>query len=280
MSTSARRAAAWAAVGVLALAGCTPAADERTESTDLLREYIGATARPAGFTVTDEWRLEVVGGEPPETQKLYPTEGSSLADPAAPITVPRDDFPLDDSIELAEAQIDACDGAARVAVRALSPGIVVAEAQCDGQGSVFLDGKQLEPITEPISGAALTQVWSEIDRAGLTDEALSVEIDTEEGSAVVSVRGVDKARIYQWSRGLDAASTSVASHPLPSDGPAPEPAPLPPAGDLASAVDGLLGSLPDPSLATRLEVQRDGGVTTAILESADYTQLSSATFNG
>ncbi|GAA4893683.1 hypothetical protein GCM10025789_08610 [Tessaracoccus lubricantis] len=268
------------AAAALAASGCTPSPDEdrRAEAIDALRGHVASTARLSGFTLTDDWRLEVVSGQPPSTQALYPTEGSGTTDPAAPIAVPRDDFPLDATVELAQAQIESCDGDARVTARALAAGTAVVSAECDGQGSAFLDGDPLQPIAEPVSAAAVTQVWADIERAGIAEDVVFVDVDASQGIVNVALRGTDRERTYHWYRALDGTHTRVESHPLLTGVTLPGPGPLPDAPTVAAAVDELLASLPDPGQAARLEVRRDTGQVVA-LKAADGTDLASATLD-
>lgn len=212
------------AVSVGALTACSDGGESDAAPIDQakqrLGEYVSNTTRIAGYRVTPT-TIEVTAGEPPSRETLFVLGENAparqpVADPALPRTVPGKEFPLDESLELAERLVEGCDGDSTVDVHVVSPGVVGTKATCDGGApSAYLAGTELEPVADATSATGIAQLWSEIETAGLGSllTRISIDVTDDEGGdqMIVTVLDSPRNRAYQWHRGLRQPSSSVNS---------------------------------------------------------------------
>jgi hypothetical protein len=290
MSTSARRRLlVCLSASVLALAGCAADVDTARPvdvATERLREAVPDQARISGFSINPA-AVTLVAGEPPARQVLHrfggaaDEAGESTPDPTHPLTVPNADFPLDDSLRRAKELSDGC-ADATIDVQALGAGVVTTSVACEGDGedTVLLGDRTLEGIDEPISADAVTQLWSEVEEAGLAERIVLVEIDAEADVARVQFPGTDLGRTYEWVRGLGDVDSVVQSYPNPA-GTTLDLASYP-ADEVGAALDELVATVDDPARVARAQLapDPDGGGARLVLTAADHTELASATLDG
>lgn len=266
------------------LAGCSGDAEETSAlevAAQALDEAISDGTRVSGFTIS-EHQLRIVIGEPPERMHLHPEPArgrSPVTDPAHPPWVRGSEFPLEESLGRARDLVEQCEGHGIVDVRALSASAVTTRSICEDDKAVFLNGKELPGIDDAISSHAVTQLWSDIEAAGLGERIGSVEIDRDADIARVQFPGSVPERKYEWTRGLGTPETGTLSHPEPNRGefsldefPA------------TAAVDEfetLVGSVEDPEMVERILIAADGnGVIHMTLEALDHTELAAAAVGG
>lgn len=285
MSTSrpdARLAALTAGLvaAALVLGGCSPESSQRP--VDVAEERLGAFVsegtQVAGFSISPA-ALTVYAGRPVAQQVLFRADAPDASEtpvefPAQPLTVPGRDFPLTSSVTRARALVEECPGEASVSVWALAPDLVTTQSSCETDAGVahssLLDDRELPVVADPISGAALADLWAEA--AGLGVDIVRVEVDAEADAFSVFFLGSDPARLYQWSRGLSDVTSTVLSHP--SEAASSDDLSSLDAAQVGAALDELLTGI-DPAQVARVEVSSvDGGVR-MVLSASDWTELAS-----
>ena len=252
-----------------------------------LGEYVSDTTRIAGYRITPTV-IEVTAGEPPSRETIFVSGENApvrqpVGDPAQPRTVPGKEFPLVESIELAERLVEGCDGDSTVDVHVVSPGVVGTQATCDGvASSAYLAGTELKPVADATSATGIAQLWSEIETAGLGSllTRISIDVTDDEGSAQMIVTVLDSPynRAYQWHRGLRQPSSSVNS---PRTKPAKESFNLSdvPADKVGALMEEISRGLPPSDAIGYLTLEPGKGQVMLVVQDTEGRELAALSVN-
>lgn len=279
------------AVTVGALTACSDGGESDAAPIDQakqrLGEYVSNTTRIAGYRITPT-AIEVTAGEPPSRETIFvsgenaPTR-QPVADPALPRTVPGKDFPLDESLELAERLVEECPGDSTVEVHAISAGVAGTRATCDGEASVaYLGDTELEPVADATSATGIAQLWSEIETAGLGSllTRISIDVTDDEGGdqMIVTVLDSPRNRAYQWHRGLRQPSSSVNS---PRTKPAKESFNLSdvPADKVGALMEKISRGLPPSDAIGYLSLEPGKGQVMLVVQDTEGRELAALSVN-
>ena len=278
--------AGWFAVVVIAgAAACTGSATEAGDPVEVAGEalagFIAEQENVQGYSVRPQ-RVEAwTGGAADEDRinyELHRGGGDAVHEPRNRATngfgVPSEAFPLGPTMTHLETSVADCDEDRwRFQVEVLDSAAFFSQFTCgtaegDPRVRVLLGEEELEPIGDPFSDAALSQLISE---AAVLESAIH-RIRFEAEDMVVEYGGDDR-RSLQWYRGFDPLRVSVQSLPLPTR-PAIAPEFLVPGAFVDAFHQALDEAGWGPAEVARLQVGgSDGGLEFRLIGQADEVTM-------